>query len=238
MKLLLAFFVCLTSLCLNAQSVILFEQDYISRTYTNVDISDDTEDFILELFFKNNTNNDLAVNWRREFSNNCPLAWEVFVSDDIISYQPDINESQLAIPVMVGDSNLIVKLHYYPHTVSGCCDIKMIFSLDGAPNNPIDTAYYQIEINAAGCLSSTLIEEEDRQLKIYPNPTSGTLNFEGVNNFESIEIFELSGKLRYQNKVSVFDAIDISAFPSGIYICKLRSTSGKVFTKKVVLQLF
>jgi len=128
-----------------AQSVILLEEDSVFQIHENVDLSDNFIQFQLDLFYKNNTNENISVNWRREFGDNCPLQWDVFTSDQIISYIPQVNESMQPIPMTSVDSHFIVREIFTPRMVEGCCDIKMIFSLDGAPETPIDTGYYHIE---------------------------------------------------------------------------------------------
>ena len=114
---------------LNAQEVILFEQDSVSQINIGVDILNMSEDFPLDLFYKNNTSDTIKVNWRREFGANCPLEWDIVVADQNLTFTPEINESLASIPMNPSDSNFIIRQLVYPRSIAGCCDIKIILSL-------------------------------------------------------------------------------------------------------------
>ena len=236
MKLPILFFFLFFFIQLTAQSVILLEQDSVSQVHENVDLSDNFIQFPISLYYKNNTNENISVNWRREFGDNCPLEWDVFTADQLISYVPQVNESEVAIPMTPTDSNFVVRQLFYPRMVAGCCDIKMIFSLDGAPDNPIDTGYYHIGINATGCLVSSIDEEDFGKFNIYPNPTSKVLNIENGYLIESIEIIDLIGKIYQKNTNFNSNQIDVSFLNSGIYFCEIKTKLGKTLIQKFVKQ--
>jgi len=228
----LSFF--LLTVTLNAQNTILLEEDSVSQVYENVDISNWVGYVSLDLVFANITNDSIFVNWRREFGENCPLEWDV-VTQDVIGWLPNVNESPFPIPLAPNHSNFILRQDFYHDSVSGCCDIKMIFSLDGAPDNPIDTGYYRIEINPEVCDLTSVFEADTEELNIYPNPALYVINFENNSMYESIEIFDLKGKIYYQDIYSNSTQINISSFPPGIYICKIKSQSG-ILIKKILKQ--
>ncbi len=219
---------------LNAQSVILLEQDSVSQIIENADLSDNFIDFALDLYFKNNTEDSISVNWRREFGENCPTEWDVITIDQIISYIPQIDESQIPIPLSPTDSNFIVREIFLPRTVPGCCDIRMIFSLEGSPANPIDTGYYHIEINSDGCFATSIFEENIDQFNIYPNPVSDVLNMESSHLVESIEIIDLTGRTHFQKAFPDLYRIDVSSLQSGLYYCKIKGHSGKLWIEKII----
>ena len=217
----------------NAQSIILFEQDTATQIHENVDLSDMYQYFTLELFYKNNTDEFISVNWRREFGENCPTEWDVVSGDVLITYLPNIDESQSPIPLSPSDSNFFMGQFFYPRGVAGCCDIKMIFSLEGDPDNPIDTGYYFLEVNADGCLTaSSVVDQEVELLQFYPNPTSDVLNIEGGLAIESIEILDLTGRVYTIPFVAFSKQVDLSALHSGIYIFRARSRSGELWVGK------
>ena len=236
MKSLLPFFFLIFIIPINAQSVILLEQDSVSEVHENVDISDLSIDFPLDLYFKNNTNDTISVNWRREFGDNCPAEWEVFTSDQIISYVPDVDESQAAILLTPADSHFIVREIFRPRNVVGCCDIKMIFSLDGDPGNPIDTGYYHIEINSNQCSVTAVLDKEIKRIKVYPNPTSDFLFIENEYLIESMEIIDLMGKIYWKEVQFDLNQIDLSSLPVGIYYLKIRKKEGREMIEKIVKQ--
>lgn len=66
---------------------------------------------------------------------------------------------------------------------------------------------------------------------IYPNPTSGILNFNSKSEIQNISVFDLSGR-----KISEFNSnqINISSLSKGIYLVKISTKDGKTTTRKVV----
>jgi hypothetical protein len=233
MKLFVPFFMLFFSIHLSAQSVILFEQDSVSEVFESQDISDNTGNFALDLFFENNTDEAISVNWRRELSENCPVEWEVITADQLYTYVPGVNESQLPLEMIATDSHFIIRQLFWPNDVAGCCDMKVIFSLDGAPESPIDTGYYHVEINST-CFATSVFDEELEELNIYPNPASSIIYIENSHSIEAIEIVDLTGKLCYQIKESNVTEIDISFLPKGLYYLKVKTASGGVGIRKVV----
>jgi hypothetical protein len=59
----------------------------------------------------------------------------------------------------------------------------------------------------------------ENNIKIFPNPASGILNYDSVNIFEKVEITDLSGRNMYSEKILVKKGIvDISNLSDGVYI--------------------
>src|SRR5690606_32804737 len=69
------------------------------------------------------------------------------------------------------------------------------------------------------------------EVTIYPNPTTGILNFNSKSEIQNVVLFDLSGR-----KISEFNSsqINISSLPKGIYLVKISTKDGKTTTKKVV----
>ena len=80
----------------------------------------------------------------------------------------------------------------------------------------------------------------DEFLTIFPNPGSGefTLNYDiGKETSVSLEVFSVSGQLLMQDHISGLSnqkTLDLSQFPNGIYLLKIK-TDTKVMTKKIVI---
>ncbi len=223
------FFLFITTI--NGQSVILLEQDTISEIHESLSF-----DFALPLYFKNNTNDSIAINWRREFVKNCPPEWYIATADPLLSYVYWINESPTPIPILPDGSSYSIAQLFYPNKIAGCCDVKMIFYVDGEPNNPIDTGYYHIEINATGCYITSSTEEIEEVIHLYPNPSSDIINIENNSALGSITLYDLKGNTYFKRTLSVPNKIDISSFPRGIYICKIKTKQGHYLTAKILKQ--
>jgi hypothetical protein len=90
--------------------------------------------------------------------------------------------------------------------------------------------------------TSTDVNELDpSKLLLYPNPTSGLLNIEFVNNnIISLSIVNILGDEVYNeildnNNVKYSNQLDLSDYSNGIYFVKLRKKDS-ILTKKVILQ--
>ena len=75
------------------------------------------------------------------------------------------------------------------------------------------------------------------EINIFPNPTSDILNIENINNIDivSVNLIDLLGKTIFTKKNENLKSIDVSEFPSGLYILELTSKNGDTSTKKIVI---
>lgn len=234
MKLITVLLILITCFSIRAQQIILLEQDSISQVYENIDISLGYEDFPLDLFFKNNTNETIVLNWRRELADNCPTYWDILSADTEATYFSHTDESQIPISMSPADSNFLISQIFLPRSMPGCCDIKVIFSLEDAPNQPVDTAYYHIEINSTNCLSTSVEQQNQEKVRIYPNPSSGYINVEIENAIDAIHILDMSGRTIVNSFAVEPKGIDISSIDSGVYACKIELASGHTILKRII----
>lgn len=58
---------------------------------------------------------------------------------------------------------------------------------------------------------------------VYPNPTSGTFQISSPEVFESLEVYDLTGKMMQKFKGNANNQYDVSGLPSGIYQLAARS---------------
>ena len=86
---------------------------------------------------------------------------------------------------------------------------------------------------------STSNMNEQKDLRIYPNPNGGDLKiaWEPIYSYKSIKFYDAVGNLRLtqtvpSNQLSI--NINISNIPDGTYIVELENTKGRKFTHKVV----
>lgn len=97
-------------------------------------------------------------------------------------------------------------------------------------NYGADAYYDNIQISTN---SLSINDPKLSSVKLYPNPTKGIVNFDGMelNNFSKVEVFDLNGRKISENKV---DNIDLSKFSNGTYLIKATTVEGKSITKKVI----
>lgn len=75
-------------------------------------------------------------------------------------------------------------------------------------------------------------DESLTSYKVYPNPTSNFINVEG--NFESIKIYDVSGKLALEDHTTG-KTINVSSLAKGEYILNLYIQSNKVGSHKIII---
>lgn len=80
--------------------------------------------------------------------------------------------------------------------------------------------------------SLSISDEKLMSLSIYPNPASGIISVNGVENIKSIKIYSILGSL--EKEVFNTNQIDISELSSGIHLIKIDN--GTVFSKKIIKQ--
>ena len=74
----------------------------------------------------------------------------------------------------------------------------------------------------------------NQTVKIYPNPTNGTLIFKSGIELNYIEIYDMLGSLIYKSKFK--PEINISNLNEGIYLLKLYSKEGEILkTEKIIV---
>lgn len=85
-------------------------------------------------------------------------------------------------------------------------------------------------------LDSTLSTDEfdNQSIVLFPNPTNGIISITSKSaELTQIEVFDSIGKsIIVQN--SNFDSIDLSPLSSGIYLCKITTTSGQFEFRKII----
>jgi hypothetical protein len=82
---------------------------------------------------------------------------------------------------------------------------------------------------------SGLSTAEETPLTIFPNPANDEITISGVTP-ESIMIYDVMGKLVVSEFDTETNKIDIKNLPNGLYIIKIISVDGKLFTDKIVKQ--
>jgi len=116
------------------------------------------------------------------------------------------------------------------------------------PATPFDLGYNQNAISAtAGIdggkigapwelgpsvvgISRTIANENT--LSVYPNPATSFLNIE--NEFKTLEIFNVTGKLMYQSNDNSMKILDVSNFEEGIYIISVIDMNNNRLVNKFV----
>lgn len=86
--------------------------------------------------------------------------------------------------------------------------------------------------------TNTVSELAKDNLKVWPNPTTGTLNIFNTKDIKAYSITDVSGKLIQQAKPNVTAqkvVVDLNNFANGIYLITVE-TANNIFTEKIIVQ--
>ncbi len=88
-------------------------------------------------------------------------------------------------------------------------------------------------------INPTVADQALRQDKLYPNPTEGLFTFEteASQPFESVEVYDQTGKIVWQSEVaSTVYQIDLTQRPVGVYYVRGRSGKEVIINKLLILR--
>lgn len=92
----------------------------------------------------------------------------------------------------------------------------------------IDSVMMQVSTDDVG------IEDPNQKFSFYPIPADNQLIVEGLDNGNTIEMFNIVGERIYQTTVTANkETIDVSTLPAGTYLIKITSDNQGQFTRKV-----
>ncbi len=77
-------------------------------------------------------------------------------------------------------------------------------------------------------------EISNKELNIYPNPSTGLFNVEAEGNYEAT-VVNLTGQVVYQNTLSGNTVIDLSSQPAGIYFIRIKNNNN-ISNKRIVIE--
>jgi len=80
---------------------------------------------------------------------------------------------------------------------------------------------------------TTGIREQARGVAIYPNPADQYIHIEGLEDYQSIEMWELSGKMLMKIP-SEQKQLDVSGFKNGIYLLVCNGSEGRLVRKLLI----
>jgi len=93
-----------------------------------------------------------------------------------------------------------------------------------------DIGYSSLSVNGSDLLS--LEDLSSTVINIHPNPATGTIFVDGVQNIKSIKVYSILGSL--EKEVFNTNQVDISELSSGIHLIKVNN--GTITTKKIIKQ--
>lgn len=164
----------------------------------------------------------------KNYSNNSLCSWSIQVQnaglitigftnfdiepthDFIKIYDPTKTPSKLI--ATYSGSNIPPETQVYSNSA-----FVQFFTNDDIVSGGWDAYYYSSMVG--------INELNEKNIKIYPNPSNDIINIDGVENVE-IKLYSVNGKLLYTN-INV-NKIDMSNFQKGIYILKIGEINKKI----------
>ena len=78
------------------------------------------------------------------------------------------------------------------------------------------------------------VEESESNVMVYPNPSNGTFNLNlGAGQWD-VEVYDITGRKVYENRMDGHSALDLSRCQKGLYFMKASSESRSLTTKVVI----
>lgn len=82
---------------------------------------------------------------------------------------------------------------------------------------------------------SSINNSSTKKINIYPNPSSGTINF--IDALEGrVEVYNNISQVVFVKNMEKESSINLSSLPAGIYFLKLNSTDGNIYQSKIIIQ--
>gem|GEM_PF-2298273 len=103
-----------------------------------------------------------------------------------------------------------------------------------------------LRVDSMGCLVEdcflTDVNEEleikNEELRVWPNPTENVLNIVSQMKMETVQLYDMQGRLVYSSAVGHLQEyrVDVSSLGVGMYLLEVRSTEGIQSVRKVMIQ--
>lgn len=71
----------------------------------------------------------------------------------------------------------------------------------------------------------------DEKVRIFPNPASSIVTIEAGREYETVSVFDLTGKMVMQRTINTLTTLDISGLQSGLYMLRLEGNDSPVVRK-------
>jgi hypothetical protein len=100
--------------------------------------------------------------------------------------------------------------------------ISCVFS--STQTNCVDSSVLNITV------ATGIINIKNSNIKIYPNPTNNIINIEGLNKNENntIQIFDVQGKLVITKNITEKGTVDLSELNKGVYVIKIGEVAQRI----------
>ena len=120
----------------------------------------------------------------------------------------------------------------------GSVQLEVIEEYVGKAMNEYPVLYFENTLETVSLVTSvdlTAVEEQGNSLtKVYPNPSNGTFNLNLGEGQWNVEVYDITGRKVYENRLGGYSAIDLSSCQKGIYFLKAKKESEEITSKLVI----
>lgn len=120
----------------------------------------------------------------------------------------------------------------------GSVQLEVIEEYVGKAMNEYPVLYFENTLETVSLVTSvdlTAVEEQGNSLtKVYPNPSNGTFNLNLGEGQWNVEVYDITGRKVYENRLGGYSAIDLSSCQKGIYFLKAKNESEEITSKLVI----
>jgi len=203
-----------------------------SHSYSQVKFIKDTiisefkiTDECLVLFDVTNLSSSTEKVWWKLVKLNMNSVWETQVCDNNNCYKKnaDICPTNKPNNFNSGETRNW-SIHVYPNGSADTCSILIYIYSDSGYNNKVDSLYLTYAISPT---SPTKNISYNRDITIYPNPTTDYFQFSGKTNLGKVEVYNMIGK-----KIKTYEKFQFSYstkdLRNGIYLVRAYDSKGQI----------
>ena len=112
------------------------------------------------------------------------------------------------------------------------------FELEVTYNPNMNQGFFEFngmsEVNSVKMSATGFGEQALNNIRIFPNPSHGIFNVEGINENVDITIYNAFGGQVISNEMKLPQKLDLSSQPTGVYFIRISSNDGVHFEKLVI----
>ena len=136
-----------------------------------------------------------------------------------------------------GDTAIGFSAKHKPNNLDGCSLYLYEFFDESDPNTALAKVYGRFTHNVSTSCTASLLENNNFEFSMYPNPANNQLTFNIDEPNLSIQMVDLLGKV-VVNKTSLFNnkTIDVSNLNNGVYFVSVFNHGTVLKTEKLVVK--
>jgi hypothetical protein len=155
--------------------------------------------------------------------------WETAVCDTNLCYLPFVDSMEFELSAQL-EANLNV--YVYPNGLEGSAVVEVrVVDVSNPEYSATATYYFNDQPN------STRQKQRLRQLKVFPNPTTGIFQLSDNELTRKVVVFNLVGRPMQTFEYAPGDRYNISQLPRGTYLIQLQDGHGHPLVTKVINKL-